>query len=324
MAPTRNHPSAASRTSAARSQAADSGLMLVHAAIRGEDQCECPSAQQRRQEERNAPRSRGEEQAHETDVCRGDRLNEVERAAEPERDPHDDAGDAEKNEEPRAPRGASAENPRDECAEKQEQSGIGEDFLEMGLLLHPDGVPGGDDVERPEQDRVDAQVRGFASPERPEADGHSTPRGERREREPEDRPRVPPICGDQVDEADDEEMMRPARSEQREVGLDVRKIRREHQEAQQENVVERDARRTDLAPRKRRRLARDPDQASGRRGADGGSYGPRPDLPMELRDDETNARGEEEDADVEEDSNLEPHRDELSAGHAIRSEEHTS
>src|SRR5262249_23072689 len=107
------------------------------------------------------------------------------------------------------------------------------------------------------------------------------------------------------------------RSEQREVGLDVRKIRREHQEAQQENVVERDAWRTDLAPRKRRRLARDPDQARDRRRADGGGYGPRPDLAMELRDDETNARGEEEDADVQEDSNLEPDRDELSAGHAI-------
>src|SRR5262249_13281697 len=81
--------------------------------------------------------------------------------------------------------------------------------------------------------------------------------------------------------------------------------------------VERNARRRHFAPRKRRGLARHPDQASGRGGAEGEGYGPRSDLPMELRDDETDARGEEKNADVEEDSDLEPDRDELSPGHAI-------
>src|SRR5262245_58451894 len=112
-------------------------------------------------------------------------------------------------------------------------------------------MPCDDDVERAEDHGVEAQVRSFTAPEGPEADRHAAPRGERRQREAENRPRVPPIRGDQVDDADDEEMMRPPWSEQREVGLDVREVRREQQEAQEENVVERDARRPDLAPRKR-------------------------------------------------------------------------
>src|SRR5262249_56595695 len=107
MAPARSQPSAAAPTSAARSQAADSGLMLVHAPMRGEDQRERAGPQKRREEERNAARSmKGcEEQAQETDVRCGDRLGEIERAAEPERDPHHDARDAEEDGEPHAPRG---------------------------------------------------------------------------------------------------------------------------------------------------------------------------------------------------------------------------
>jgi hypothetical protein len=112
-------------------------------------------------------------------------------------------------------------------------------------------MPRDDDVERTEDDRVDAQARGFAAPERPEADGHSAPGGKRGQREAENRPRVPPIRGDQVDKADDEEMVCPAGSEHCEGGLDVRQVRSEQQEAQEENVVEGDARRPDIAPRER-------------------------------------------------------------------------
>lgn len=82
-------------------------------------------------------------------------------------------------------------------------------------------------------------------------------------------------------------------------------------------LVEGDIRGLDLAPRERRRLANHPDKAGAGGQADSTGDGPRPDLPMVLRDEEPDAGRQEEDLDVEEGPDLEADGDELPSGHAV-------
>src|SRR3989304_1690380 len=93
--------------------------------------------------------------------------------------------------------------------------------------------------------------------------------------------------------------------------------RGEEEEAQEEDVVEGDVRGLDLAPRERRRLANHPDKAGAGGQADSTGDGPRPDLPVVLRDEEPDAGCQEEDPDVEERPDLEADGDELPSGHAV-------
>src|SRR3970040_180324 len=112
-------------------------------------------------------------------------------------------------------------------------------------------------------------------------------------------------------------MVRPVDPEHRELHLDVRVVRGEEEQAQEEDVVEGDIRGLDLAPRERRRLANHPDKAGAGGQADSTGDGPRPDLPVVLRDEEPDAGRQEEDPDVEERPDLEADGDELPSGHAV-------
>ena len=152
---------------------------------------------------------------------------------------------------------------------------------------------------------------------RHQAHGYASPRRQRGERETEHRPGVPPVRRQEIDHADDQQMMRPPWPQHRELRLDVPEIGGKEQEPQQEDVVEGHVGRLDGSPRKRRRLARHPDE-TGRRGeAERTGDGQRSDLLLVLHHEDPDPRRQQEDSGVEEDPDLEPDGDEVPTGDAV-------
>ena len=111
--------------------------------------------------------------------------------------------------------------------------------------------------------------------------------------------------------------MSPAGPQHRELSLDVREVGGEEQEPQKQHVVEGHARRRDLVPRERWRLANDPEQAGSGGQANGPGDRQRADALVELDDEHADPRGEQEHPDVEERPDLEADGDEAAPGDTV-------
>src|SRR6185436_13306926 len=106
------------------------------------------------------------------------------------------------------------------------------------------------------------------------------------------------------------------RAQQRELRLDVGEVRREQKQTEEEDVVERDAGRLDLTPRKQRRRPDHPGETRGRGHRNRGRDRPSPDVRVVLDDEDPDAGRQQEDAEVEQRSDLDPDGDELATGDA--------
>src|SRR6266699_3895478 len=294
----------------------------VDASMSGKDEHERAQPQDRGEKEGETAHvvpKRLEQKPQEPDIDGNDSLGEIEGATEREGEPHDQAGHDEESGEPDPPVQLAAEDAGDEPAQEQEEPRIGEDLLEVGLALEPDGERRGRHAESAEHDGVDTQVAHVDRRERPldQADGDAPPCGQRGQGEAEDRPRVPQVGAEEIDHPDDEEMVRPLGPEQGEFHLDVREVRGEEEEAQEKDVVEGHVRGGDRSPREGGRVANHPDQAGDCREGDRARDGPRPDVLAVFLDEEPDSRREEENARVAKRPDLEAGGDEAPSRDAV-------
>ena len=154
--------------------------------MRGEEEGEHAGRQERGEKEWDAAVSmakRLEQQPQESDIGGHDSLGKIEGAAPVKGEPHDEARRDEQRGEPHAPCVLLAKNSRDKRAQEQQESRIGEDFLEMGLPPQRDRQRRGRHAQETQDDGVGTQASRVSRPERAgdQADGEAPPGGQRRQ-----------------------------------------------------------------------------------------------------------------------------------------------
>ncbi len=231
--------------------------------------------------------------------------------------PASGSADREQQERERQPRPGQARALRcavGEAAEDEHPAEVDRHRLEVRLAPEPFEQPADEGERRAAGDRV-RPYRRVAPPvprlalEEPHA--HAPPGRERRQRE---RPHDAGVVADRqrrVEHRDHEEVPRPVGAERGEAELHVREVGRGQQRAEEEQVVEGQVGRRDLAPREARGLHRDPRQARRRRRAEPQRDGQRPDAVEVLLDQQRRPAGDQGHPEVERDAQLGAQRDEL-------------
>src|ERR1017187_10135426 len=255
-----------------------------------------------------------ENRPEDREIRRHDSQSERQRALRAEAGGRDGGGNEEKREESITPTVSSvAEHAREEAAEDEQQAPVHIHVFEVRFPLADSRSDAKGHEQGPARERLDAKARRVARAERGprEAHGDPPPRGERGEREGEQHLRIEAVREESVEDRDGQEVPGPVRTEQLELRLEVREVRRDEKGAEKKDVVERGVRRRRLPPPEGRGTPPGPDETSRRGEADREADRRRTDPLVVLLHEEADPRGQEEDAHVQRGADLEPYGNEI-------------